>query len=380
MVRKVGLPPLFLFRVISCNSWIVFLSVVTGTKLGANSVVLRYLNLAPAVMKTFATLLILLCCTIGISNPGPSKYGPVSEGYFRGADGVRLFYRKVGTGKNTVVFLHGGPGLGINDGGHDMEPLARGRTLLMYDQRGSGRSEIVTDPKLLTVEYQVRDLEEFRKHFKLERMTLVGLSWGTGLAVLYASAHPERVEKLLLVSPMPPAKTPYWEQRTARLNSLIGPGGAARSTEIRQLLPKASDAETVALCREAFTISSGPYFLEPQAQPLALAGQRTRLIRERVETMCDAPPAALRNRFVVVFAVFDSLGDWDFRPLLGRIKAPALVIEGEQTNVPLDATRAWSTALPNGRLLLIPNAGHVHFIEQPKAFFAAANQFIHATR
>jgi proline iminopeptidase len=329
-------------------------------------------------MKSFAALLILLCCTIALAQTRPSRYGPVSEGYFRGADGVRLFYRRVGTGESTIVFLHGGPGLGINDGGYDMEPLARGRTLLMYDQRGSGRSEIVSDPNLLTVDYQIRDLEEFRKHFKLERMSLVGLSWGAGLATLYASHYPERVERLLLVSPMPPARTPYWQQRTAKINSLIGPEKAGRLREIIQLLPKSPDSESVALCREAFNISSQPYFVEPPPNQIKLVRRRAALIRERVEVMCDAPPAALRDRFVIVFAVFDSLGDWNFVPLLNKIKSPALVVEGENSDVPLDATRAWATALPNGRLLLIPNAGHVHFIEQPKLFFAAANQFLNA--
>ena len=77
-----------------------------------------------------------------------------------------------------------------------------------------------------------------------------------------------------------------------------------------------------------------------------------------------------------MFAVFESLGDWDFRPLLQQIKVPALVVEGEKTNVPLDATRQWAASMPNGQLLLIPNAGHVHFIEQPKTFFKAAEKFL----
>jgi len=317
---------------------------------------------------SFTLVLILLAFALAGAQTTitkPSRYGPVSEGYFQGADGVRLFYRKVGSGKKTVVFLHGGPGLGIGDGGYDMEPLARGRVLLMFDQRGSGRSEVVTDPKLLTVEYQVRDLEAFRNHFGLERMTLIGLSWGTGLAAFYAAAHPERVERLLLLSPMPPAKTPFWQQRVARINSLIGPTSVARLAEIRQLLPKATDTEALTLCREAFAISSQPYLVNPSA-----------FSHERSEEMCDAPAAALRNRFVVVFAVFDSMGDWDFRPLLARIKAPALVVEGEKTNVPLDATRVWSASLPNARLLLIPNSGHLHFIEQPAPFFKAADRFL----
>ena len=314
---------------------------------------------------TLALLVLIPAATFAQTKPKPSRFGPVTEGYFSGADGVRLFYRRVGNGKDVVVFLHGGPGLGIGDGGYDMEMLARGRTLLMFDQRGSGRSDVVSDPRLLTVDYQVRDVEAFRRHFNLERMSIIGLSWGTGLATLYANAHPDRIERLLLVSPMPPAKVPFWEQRMSRISSLLGPKNVARQNEIRQLLPRATDVEALALCRESFNISSQPYLLNPAL-----------FTRERSDEICDAPPAALRNRWVVVLAVFESLGDWDFRPLLAKISAPALVVEGEQTNVPLDATRAWAEALPNSKLVLIPRAGHVHFIEQPEAFRKVAEKFL----
>ena len=62
--------------------------------------------------------------------------------------------------------------------------------------------------------------------------------------------------------------------------------------------------------------------------------------------------------------------------MLAKITAHALVVEGEKTNVPLEATRAWATALPNSKLALIPNAGHVHFIEQPEAFRKVAERFL----
>jgi Predicted hydrolases or acyltransferases (alpha/beta hydrolase superfamily) len=289
----------------------------------------------------------------------------VTEGYFPGADGVKLFYRKLGSGPQTVVFLHGGPGLGMGDGGSEMAALARNRVVLMYDQRGSGRSQVVSDPSLLSVDHQVRDLESFRQHFGLERMTLIGLSWGAGLATLYTAAHPDRVERLLLISPMPPAKTPYWEQRTKSINALIGPANVARLTAIRTQLSGSSDKEAVTLCREYFRISSPPYLLNPKA-----------FTTERSERMCDAPAAALRNRFIVVLAVFESLGDWDFRRLLAKISVPALVMEGEETSVPLEATREWVAHLPNGKLVLIPKAGHVFFMEKPQAFVRAADQFL----
>src|SRR5688572_9900743 len=103
-----------------------------------------------------------------------------SEGYFAGADGVRLFYRRAGSGKNLIVLLHGGPGSNMNAVWLDLEPLARKHTVLMYDQRGGGRSEIIKDPNRLRYTDHVRDLEALRRQFGLKRMVLVGESWGAG--------------------------------------------------------------------------------------------------------------------------------------------------------------------------------------------------------
>jgi pimeloyl-ACP methyl ester carboxylesterase len=70
-----------------------------------------------------------------------------------------------------------------------------------------------------------------------------------------------------------------------------------------------------------------------------------------------------------------SLGTWDFTPLLKKIDRPALVIEGAQTRVPLADARAWASALPNGRLLLIPSAGHMNWLDQPEAVVETLDKF-----
>src|SRR6185436_10532120 len=123
-------------------------------------------------------------------------------------------------GKDLAVFLHGGPGSNFRGSGTDMDALARTRTLVMYDQRGSGRSDVTTDPSLLTADHHVRDLEAVRRHFRVEQMSLVGLSWGSGLAALYAAKHPERVARLLLVSPMAPTRAAI-EERRVKLIALL---------------------------------------------------------------------------------------------------------------------------------------------------------------
>jgi pimeloyl-ACP methyl ester carboxylesterase len=70
-----------------------------------------------------------------------------------------------------------------------------------------------------------------------------------------------------------------------------------------------------------------------------------------------------------------SLGAWDFRPLLRKVRSPALVIDGAASNVPLDDVRAWATALTNGRLLLVPDAGHMNWLDQPDAVIHALDTF-----
>lgn len=290
----------------------------------------------------------------------------VEEGQLTGADNVRLFYRKVGEGSNFIVFLHGGPGLSLENGGRLMDPLAdEGHAVIMYDQRGGGRSEFVKEPGLLTAASHVRDLEALREHFAIEKMSLIGLSWGSGLAVLYADAHPERVARIVFLTPMPPAKKPYWQQRFEKTDSLIAPKDAERLKELQKESETAGDDQIQAICREQFRITSGPYLFsagsyDPSRPEATIAGRE-------IAGICGVPPAALRNRPLSTQAVLRSLGDFDFRPMLAKLKVPVLVVEGEKTNVPLDATQEWVKATPGARLLLVPDAGHMALEEKPDA-------------
>lgn len=313
-----------------------------------------------------ASLLLGTLALVAQVAAAPVPAPPIAtEGHLRGADGVRLFYRKMGNGREAIVYLHGGPGSNFRGQDDFMAPLGEGRTLIVYDQRGSGLSDVVTDPARLGAEDHVRDLEALRAHFGFERMTLMGLSWGAGLAALYADRHPARVQDLLLLLPIPPARAPFWDQRMAALAALKGPVAASRRGEILAALGGAPDSELPSLCRELSDDTFRLYFAEPTPEKLAHAARR-----------CDIPPAAFRNRPVVEKAVLASLGSWDFRPLLGRIRARTLVLEGERTNVPLEPTREWAAAMPNARLLLIPGAGHEFFVDQPAAFLDAAVEFL----
>ncbi|MCW3848051.1 alpha/beta fold hydrolase [Sphingomonas sp. LB-2] len=311
---------------------------------------------ARSLAFAIAGLILVLAASPAFAQP------PVRDGYARGADGVRLHYRIVGPGTPSAVFLHGGPGLHMGNGWPDLAGLGEGRTVLLYDQRGGGRSDIVTDPARLTAEDHVRDLEALRQHFGIGKMTLIGYSWGTGLAALYAAKYPDHVDRLLLLSPMPPAKTPFAADRALRERALTPAAELSRMEALDRAMPDAADP--VATCRELDRLGYGPYFADPGKLAL-MKGEN-----------CDAPPAALRNSGTVYAATIGSLGDWDFRPLVRGLRVPVLVVEGADSQIAVGSPQAWSDAFPNARLLLIPHAGHMPHIEQPDAFFPAARAFL----
>lgn len=314
----------------------------------------------------FTWIVLFALCTLPLAWAQSSNEA-VEQGYLTGADGVRLFYRKLGSGSDFVVFLHGGPGLSMHDGGSSIEPLSRRHTLILYDQRGGGRSELVKDKSLLTAANDVRDLEALRAHFGIQKMTLIGLSWGSGLAALYADAHPEHVSKIVFLDPMPVARNPYVKERSDKIRSLVSPADNDRMEELEKLDGTATDDQLIVNCREEDRISFKPYLYNMGNYDHGR------------QDACDDPPAAIRNAAPVGQAVADSLGDFDFRPMLKKVSVPVLVVEGQKTNVPLDSTREWASAPAHAKLLLIANAGHAAYVDQPAILIRDLEAFLGAT-
>lgn len=137
-------------------------------------------------------------------SPAPSAVAPprpAIQGDFAGADGVRLAHRRVGTGAKVVVFLSGGAGMSLANAA-PLEALAgTARSVVFYDQRGSGLADPVSDPELLSLDHHVRDLEALRLHLSVQRMALIGHGAGAPIAAEYAADHPAHVERLVLLHP-----------------------------------------------------------------------------------------------------------------------------------------------------------------------------------
>lgn len=308
-------------------------------------------------------LLLLLCAMPRVC----SAQEAAGEGYVRTADGVRLFYKVVGSGKETLVAVHGGPGNSLESIRADLEPLAKNRRVIYYDQRGGGRSDLLRGRDKLAISKHVADLEAVRAHFKLGKMTLLGNSWGGLLVGFYAAAHPDRVERMVLHSPAPPTR--------------------AFIVEMAEEIQSRARSRYTAEQQRRFAIVSNPRNWVTADEPGALCREFARLVLDlyvvNAESMkrfkgdvCAGPEDAVRYQQVVNSQIWSSLGDWDLTASLGAVKAPVLVIHGEADPIPVESSEAWARAFPNAQLLLVKGAGHVPQVEQPEVFFGAVGAFL----
>jgi proline iminopeptidase len=316
--------------------------------------------------STITRFLLLALAATAVLSPGlavgNSPPPVVVEGYADASDGVRLRFQRLGDSADPLIVLHGGPGLTLEYLADDLSPLAREGSVVFYDQRGTGRSTLVADPAALDAERFADDLDAVRQHFGLERVTLVGHSWGAGIAAIYAMRYPDRVSRMVLIGPMP--------LRRSELDRSFAEIRASRSPEETERLLAARDAVradpgNADACREFYALWFRPFFADP-ADMTKTRGD-----------FCTGSPEALRNAGLAVGRhTMASLGDFDWRDSLKRVSSPVLVLHGSEDPIPVSAAKEWAAAFPNARLLLLEGVGHFPYIEAPEAFFPAVDAFL----
>jgi proline iminopeptidase len=123
---------------------------------------------------------------------------PFNSGFLRVSDIHELYFEESGNpaGK-PVVFLHGGPGAGSNAAVRRFFDPARYR-IVVFDQRGSGRSRPHASLEDNTTWHLVEDIERLRQHLDINYWQVFGGSWGSTLALAYAQTYPDRVTELVL--------------------------------------------------------------------------------------------------------------------------------------------------------------------------------------
>ncbi|WP_026439713.1 prolyl aminopeptidase [Acidocella facilis] len=124
--------------------------------------------------------------------------GPFETGYLPLSEGHVMYWEQVGNPNGKpVLFLHGGPGAGAGAVHRRFFDPSNWRVII-FDQRGAGRSRPLGGLENNNTPQLIRDIETLRNFLNIERMVLFGGSWGSTLALAYAQAHPEHVAAAIL--------------------------------------------------------------------------------------------------------------------------------------------------------------------------------------
>jgi len=284
----------------------------------------------------------------------PSAASAATEGFVTVEPGVRLAYRIVGAGRDVLV-------VPWPSASSELDLLAKGRRVLYYNPRGRLGSDSV-DASKVTFENELKDLEAVRRHFGLDKMMLLSWSHYGMMTAVYAIRNPQRVSRLVQMTPGGPRRNPYLAEGMAAMARLADAAAKAKLEERKKAGEFANDP--AALCRENRKVSLTAFVANP-ADVAKIELDSCRFANEQ---------EANQNKWWE--ALFGSMGNWNYQKEARALTVPRLVIHGEKDFIPLDASYAWAADTPNAKLLLVRNAGHFPHVEQPVVFYPAVETFL----
>jgi pimeloyl-ACP methyl ester carboxylesterase len=254
----------------------------------------------------------------------------------------RTWYRVTGEGGRTpLVCLHGGPG-STHNYFRPLERLADERPVVLYDQLGCGRSD---RPELAwSLAVFTEELEALCEHLGLDRIHLLGTSWGGMLALEHALAHPGSVRSLLLSSTLACAEE--WVVEVKRLRDATG----------------IDDDE------EANVEVERRHFFRGESEPLELVRMREEKSPAVYEAMWG------RNEWTMTGA----LGGWDVRPRLGELKLPTLILRGAHDLSTPAISKTLTDGIPHAREVVFEESSHTPVLEETERYLRCVRDFLYA--
>ena len=276
-------------------------------------------------------------------------------------EGGNIWYKIFGKSKKGVPLLviHGGPGA-THDYLEPLEALADERPGIFYDQLGSGNSDRPDDTKLWTVERFVKELAALRKELKLEKVHILGQSWGTMLAANYMlSEKPEGVLSLTFSGPFFSSKI-FAADCRARVKKL----------NVRSV-------EAILKAESTKDFSGGEYKMAMDEfykkhvcnlNPLPECFNRTiKKMGEGVYLHMWGPSE---------FSVTGTLKDLDITDRLGEITVPVLLTGGEFDEIAPETVKAYASKFKNSKFVIFDGCTHSHHLEKTEEYLKIVREFI----
>jgi proline iminopeptidase len=310
-------------------------------------------------LKILPMLILLFSCQSKEENSSPQT----KEGFIEVTGGI-IWYRIVGAEKKGIplLTLHGGPGA-PHDYLEPLEALADERPVIFYDQLGCGHSERPSDTSLWTVERFVEELSQVRAALNLEKVHIMGQSWGTMLAVEYMlRKNPENVESLVLSGSY--LSTGRWI--------------ADQQNWIAQMPQNVQDT--------IYKYEASGDFSSPSYQEAMLHFYSKHLCR--LDPWPDCLNRAMEKMGFEVylymwgpseFTMTGTLKNADLTGQLHQIKVPVLFTCGEFDEATPATTAFYQSKIAGAEMHVLNGASHSHQVEKPEEYVQVLRDFLKKT-
>ena len=312
---------------------------------------------------------VLTACATPASSVAPSVM-PIDEALVDNG-GVILYVKTVGRGPPLVV-VHGGPGASHDYLLPSLYRLASSYRLVFIDERGSGRSPRLEDPKQYTVEKMADDVEAVRAALQLGKIALLGHSYGGVVVQAYAFKYQANLSHLILASTF---------SSTRELNEALG--------RMKQAMPADRRARLEAL-EKAGLFGKGEIwehgrYTDEYAKLAWGVGYFPALYGAHPDANYDPVQSNTTYSWELYRAMWGSHGEFvvdgnlrevEYLDRLQEIKVPTLILVGDHDQSDPAMSREMNAKIAGSKLVVLPSSGHMTFVDQPELFDRAITDFV----
>ena len=282
------------------------------------------------------------------------------EDFISTKSGHRIWYRSVGHGSAIpLLTLHGGPGAG-HDYLEPLEHLSSERPVIFYDQLGCGKSDKPEARPMWTIERFADEVDEVRAALSLDRIHLLGHSWGGWLGIEYLLRQPKGVVSVVLASTS--ASAP---QFSAECDRLIGemPDKMQRALREHGLTADYAHPDY----QEAMMEFYKRHVCRLPEWPDCVMRTIANLEGNQVYETLNGPNE---------FSTIGNLRYWNRTPDLHRIKLPVLLTCGRYDELGEACARTILDRVANGRLQIFEHSAHLAHVEESKVYMECVSAFL----
>lgn len=295
--------------------------------------------------------------------------------------GSRIAYREVAAiasaKKAPVIYLHGGPGAGVVSVEKLVQafsfPAWLGHDVLLYDQIGGGLSGRLSDVSEYTLERHISDLEAIRLRIGAETVILIGESWGAELATHYLATYPDRLDRLILVSPGPLYPKEWGDRDPCDLK------GTA-STEIQERFERFFGPRfwAAALLLEVNPVAAHAFLPDTEGDVM----WRRMISLLLPGGVCD--PSELPRGEDFAFGMWGNImTDENYserenriEDSLSRLKTPVLILRGECDYCIPEVASQYESMFSESTLVHVEDSGHFLWLEKPDVLAEVIGSFL----